>query len=59
MPQFAADIDTVTVEVTPANEGTELRLTQHGLRTGYEEATLAGRAEMSVLLEEALAAQLG
>ncbi len=59
MPQFAADVDTVKVELTPADGGTELSFTQDGLRPGFEEATLAGWRGMFVLLETALAGRAG
>jgi hypothetical protein len=42
MPQFAADIDRITVEVEPDGDGCILTLTHDGLRPGYEQSTVSG-----------------
>jgi uncharacterized protein YndB with AHSA1/START domain len=42
MPQFAADFDTVIVELEPNGDGSLLTVTQEGLRPGYETSTLNG-----------------
>lgn len=54
MPQFAADTDTVTVELGPDRGGCLLSLRQEGLRPGYEKSTLAGWEKMFVRLDKAL-----
>ena len=54
MPQFAADVGTVTVELEPKGEGTHMRVTQDGNRPGYDDATRAGWSAMFDLLERAL-----
>lgn len=54
MPQFAADIATVTIEIVPDGDGCILTLTQDGMRPGFEEATIHGWGQMFTALEEAL-----
>ena len=54
MPQFAADFDTVTVEVKKDGDGCILKLTQSGMRPGYETSTVNGWSKMFDLLERAL-----
>ena len=58
MPQFAADVDTVTIEIEPEGPRSQLRMNQAGLRPEYEEATRAGWTEMFDLLEQVLAETL-
>lgn len=54
MPQFAADIGTVTVDISAQDGRTKLRFTLDGVRPGYEEPTLAGWSEMFDLLAATL-----
>jgi uncharacterized protein YndB with AHSA1/START domain len=54
MPQFAADFDTVTVEIKPDGSGSLLTLTQAGMRPGYEKSTIKGWGSMFLLLDAAL-----
>jgi uncharacterized protein YndB with AHSA1/START domain len=53
MPQFAADVDTVTVEIVPDGDGCVVTVTQEG-RPGYERSTERGWGKMFDLLERAL-----
>lgn len=53
MPQYAADIDTVTVEIAPDGDGCIVTLT-HEIRPGYERSTANGWEKMFDLLEGAL-----
>lgn len=53
MPQFAADVDTVTVEIVPDGDGCEVTVTQEG-RPGYEHSTERGWGKMFDMLERAL-----
>ena len=53
MPQFAADFDTVIVEIEADGDGCVLTLTQEGLRPGYEKSTVNGWGKMFTLLEAA------
>jgi uncharacterized protein YndB with AHSA1/START domain len=55
MPQFAPDIDRITVEIAPDGGGCVLTLTQEGLPPDYKAATEAGWGKMF----DALAATLG
>ena len=55
MPQFAADVGTVTVVLRPAAGGTRMDFTQAGLRPGFERETLEGWQRMFDLLESVLA----
>lgn len=57
MPQFAADVDTVRVDIEPTQNGCELTLTRDGLRPGYKKSTLAGWGKMFDLLDKALVAR--
>ena len=54
MPQFAADFDTVTVEITKDGDGCIVNFTQAGLRPGYETSTVNGWGKMFDLLDKAL-----
>ena len=54
MPQFAADVGTVTVDLEPKGEGTHMRFSQGGNRPGYEDAAREGWSAMFDLLERAL-----
>jgi len=54
MPQFTADIDTVTVTIEPLGNGSVLTLTQEGLRPGYEEMSVDGWEKMFDLLAQSL-----
>jgi uncharacterized protein YndB with AHSA1/START domain len=54
MPQFAADFDTVAVDLEPVGAGCRLTLTQSGLRPGYDASTVKGWEKMFDLLEQAL-----
>jgi uncharacterized protein YndB with AHSA1/START domain len=54
MPQFAADFDTIIVEITPDGDGSVMTLTQDGLRPGYEKSTLNGWGKMFDALAKAL-----
>lgn len=56
MPQFAADFDTVTVEITSDGAGgSHLKLTEEEMRPGYEKGTISGWKKMLELLAKALA----
>jgi uncharacterized protein YndB with AHSA1/START domain len=46
MPQFAADFDTVIIEIEPDGDDCWLTLTQQGLRPGYETSTRSGWGKM-------------
>lgn len=54
MPQFAADFDTVIVEIEPDGDGCVLTLTQEGLRPGYEKSSINGWGKMLTALETLL-----
>lgn len=54
MPQFAADFDTVTVEIDKQGDSCVVNLTQDGLRPGYGTSTVNGWSKMFDLLEKAL-----
>lgn len=54
MPQFAVDVDTVTLEIEPDGDGCVLTVTQSGLRPGYQDSTKNGWGKMFDLLEAAL-----
>ena len=54
MPQFAADFDTVTVEIENDKDGCKVNLTQDGLRPGYATSTVNGWNKMFDLLDAAL-----
>jgi uncharacterized protein YndB with AHSA1/START domain len=51
MPQFAADIDTVIVDIEPDVDGCILTLTQQDMRPGYEKSTVNGWGKMFTALE--------
>lgn len=51
MPQFAADFDTVIVEIEADGDGCVVTLTQEGLRPGYEKSTVNGWGKMFMALE--------
>ncbi len=51
MPQFAADFDTVIVEIEADGEDCVLTLTQEGLRPGYEKSTVNGWGKMFTTLD--------
>jgi uncharacterized protein YndB with AHSA1/START domain len=54
MPQFAADADTVIVEIMPDGDGCTLTVTQEGLRPGYATSTVKGWSKMFDALVQAL-----
>lgn len=54
MPQFAADVGTCTVEVSPAGQGAGLTFTQSHVRPGDEAPTIEGWEAMFDLLAQAL-----
>jgi uncharacterized protein YndB with AHSA1/START domain len=55
MPQYAADIDTVTVEIALDGDGCAVTLTHSDMRPGYEKSTMSGWTKMFGLLTKALA----
>ncbi len=57
MPQFAADFDTISVDIEPASDGCRVTLAQDGLRPGDEQSMLSGWGKMFDLLDKALAAR--
>lgn len=54
MPQFAADFDTVIVEIVPDGDGCVLTLTQEEMRPGYEKSTVNGWGKMFTTLDAVL-----
>lgn len=59
MPQFAVDVGTVTVVITPDKDGSLVTLTQSGDRPGYERSTAHGWEGMLIRLERALTGKMG
>lgn len=59
MPQFAVDVGTVTVEITPDKGGSLVTLTQTGDRPGYERSTAHGWEGMLIRLEQMLTGKTG
>lgn len=55
MPQFAANYDTIAVDIEPDGDGSLLTLTHSCLRPGYEKSTLKGWEKMFDALTAALA----
>ena len=54
MPQFAADYDTVVIDIQPDGDGCILTLTHEGLRPGYEKSTVSGWNKMFIALTKTL-----
>ena len=54
MPQYAADIDTVTVEIASDGEGCVVTLTHSEMRPGHGKSTASGWNKMFGLLTQAL-----
>jgi hypothetical protein len=54
LPQFAADVDTIIVEIESDGDGCILTLTHEGLRPGYEQSTISGWGKMFDALAKAL-----
>ena len=54
MPQFAADFDTIIIEIEADGDGCVLTLTHEGLRPGYEKSTVNGWKKMFDALAKAL-----